>query len=356
MAHQDVIETLTPAQADDLVAYRSECLRVSRSCAPGDRQETARVLCAMYQSIGYSEPSIQWCAGPFSGARLRANRIKGPDKNPVLHFRERLFHVLRENLSRHLSRDLRENLLENLNGYLVGTVGVVSARIWGHLIDRLGEDIARDLSWTYWGQHEPWWQAYYAWPDRALRQMHTDEQREQLGWWITLSASCGWWQPFRDVVYVCDRPLRLAVDADGRLHHETLPAYEGRDGWRFFAWHGVIVPAVVIEHPDRISVGQVRAEPNAEIRRVMIERRGWGWYLETIGAQPVQTDRFGHLYRTVLDGERIGVVVVTNSTPEPDGSLKRYALLVPPEHETAHGAVASTFGLTAAQYAPVRET
>lgn len=57
-----------------------------------------------------------------------------------------------------------------------------------------------------------------------------------------------------------------------------------------------------------------------------------------------------------MDGEAIGVVVVTNSTPEPDGSHKRYALLVEPTHLTAHSAVASGFGLTARAYQPVQES
>ena len=65
---------------------------------------------------------------------------------------------------------------------------------------------------------------------------------------------------------------------------------------------------------------------------------------------------YGDLYRTTIDEAEIGVVVATNSTPEPDGTVKRYALLVPPEHQTAHAAVASTFGLTASTYAPIAET
>ena len=100
----------------------------------------------------------------------------------------------------------------------------------------------------------------------------------------------------------------------------------------------------------------IAQETNAEIRRAMIERMGWERWLQQSGAQPVHQDVCGELYRTELDGAQIGVVVVTNSTPEPDGSAKRYALLVPPEHETARAAVASTFGLTADQYQPVVET
>ena len=118
----------------------------------------------------------------------------------------------------------------------------------------------------------------------------------------------------------------------------------------------VRVSPQVILAPETLTTAQIQAETNAEVRRVMIERMGWDRWLAETGATPVQSDRFGSLYRTEMDGARLGVVVVTNSTPETDGHFKRYALLVPAEHETAHAAVASTFGLTAAQYQPALET
>jgi hypothetical protein len=123
-----------------------------------------------------------------------------------------------------------------------------------------------------------------------------------------------------------------------------------------YFWHGVLVPSFAVIRPDLITPQHIHQEDNAEVRRVLIERYGWDRWLVDQGAMPVQSDRFGDLYRTDIDGARIGVVVVTNSTPEPDGSRKKYALLVPDDHLTAHSAVASTFGLTADQYAPVVET
>jgi hypothetical protein len=47
---------------------------------------------------------------------------------------------------------------------------------------------------------------------------------------------------------------------------------------------------------------------------------------------------------------------VVNSTPEPDGSFKRYWLRVPPQMQTAREASAWTFGLTSKEYEPLVET
>jgi hypothetical protein len=155
---------------------------------------------------------------------------------------------------------------------------------------------------------------------------------------------------------VSDRPRVLTVDTQSRPHNADGPFCQWSDGTALYAWHGTYVPAWVIEHPERITLARVQSETNAEVRRAMIEKRGWDWYLEALGAQPVQTDICGALYRTEMDGESVGVVVVRNSTPEPDGTVKRYALLVPPEHRTARSAVAWTFGLTAESYQPVHES
>ena len=155
---------------------------------------------------------------------------------------------------------------------------------------------------------------------------------------------------------ISDRPRVLTVDQQSRPHNSTGPFCRWADGTALYAWHGVRVPWWVIEHPERVTAAVIDQEENAEVRRAMIERIGWDVYLAQIGARPVQTDRYGALYQTEVDDARVGVVVVTNSTPEPDGSVKRYALLVSPEHRTAHAAVASTFGLTVDQYHPAVES
>jgi hypothetical protein len=363
------IDSLTADQQAALIAYRAEWLAHGRSCAPADRGATARVLTAMYAAINEAPPYVWWCDGPAVGSLVRGVLWANLWDNLGADLGDNLWANLRANLGANLGDNLRanlganlwDNLWANLRDNLGANLGAnlgdnlganLGDNLWANLRDNLGAN----LGWFFWGQHEAAWPAYYAWPDLALHQMHTAEQRERLGWWLTLAQSCGWWQPYRGVVFVCERPARQAVDADGRLHHESGPALLCRDGWPVYAWHGVRVPAHVIEQPDTLTPEEIRAESNAEVRRVMIERMGWERWLQASGATPVQSDRFGDLYRTEMDGAQVGVVVVVNSTPEPDGHHKKYALLVPPEHETAHGAIASTFGLTAAQYQPVVET
>jgi len=79
------------------------------------------------------------------------------------------------------------------------------------------------------------------------------ETRALLGLW-KIAASAGWLVPYEHACWVSERPDRLQVDAQGRLHSPDGPALRYRDGWCFWSWKRVEVPAWAIEHPERITI------------------------------------------------------------------------------------------------------
>jgi hypothetical protein len=146
-------------------------------------------------------------------------------------------------------------------------------------------------------------------------------------------------------------------DNRGLLHNETGMAIRYSDGWGYYAWHGIIVPEYVVLLPEPIDVEMINNEPNAEVRRVLIERFGLDNYLKAGNVVKIHQDECGILYRMYLRGdEPILVVRVINSTAEPDGIFKEYFLRVPPNMLRARQAVAWTFGLTEEEYFPLAET
>lgn len=167
-----------------------------------------------------------------------------------------------------------------------------------------------------------------------------------------------WWWPFQDVCVMTERPSRLSVDADGLLHNSIGCALKYRDGWETFAWHGTFVPDRFLQFAIKRDVTEIFYEPNVEIRRMMLEMYGLEAFIKDSGARKVQEDRTGALYRQTFgdNHEDIVIVHVINSTPEPDGSYNHYFLRVPPTTKTAREGVAWTFGMTADEYDPIRET
>jgi hypothetical protein len=198
--------------------------------------------------------------------------------------------------------------------------------------------------WAYWGGSL--WAGYVAWADYFSEVLGVSIDRNYLD----LAESCGYYWVLDDVCFASERPREISLDNRGRLHSADGMSISYPSGWGLWHWHGVRVPREVIERP--IDPSRIASETNQEVRRVMIERLGWDNYIKAVGAQPVQHDRFGELY--AIDDQPI--VLVRNSTPEPDGTVKLYALQARPGVRTAHEAVASTFGLRAPAYAPVIET
>jgi hypothetical protein len=227
--------------------------------------------------------------------------------------------------------------------------------------------------WRGWALHlGGQWEA--AWPGYAafLKDAHTElygrrtedaAWRRQLRWFTKTQMTAGWWWPHMDFVLVCDRPLEVHTDAGldddapGRLHNADGPAVVWRDGWSLHFWHGVRVPAWVVERP---TVAAVHAEPNVEVRRCAIEALGWDTYvgqarlvLVDAAPDPGNPGQQIELYQVPESvwGTPTRVLLATNGSPERDGTRRRYGLPVPAGISTAVHAAAWTYGLDPDQYA-----
>jgi hypothetical protein len=172
-----------------------------------------------------------------------------------------------------------------------------------------------------------------------------------------LCRSCGWVYFFENMCFVSARPeVHTEVDdrSINRLHCETGPAMKFNDGWNIWAWHGVRVPQDVIERPETITEDAIFAEPNAEVRRVMIERYGKGKLLSSKRLKLIDQNaaHLAELYTLDLGGNvGWGLLSVTCHT-----TGKTTVLWANPQHRTARAALAASWGMTEQEYAPAVET
>jgi hypothetical protein len=152
---------------------------------------------------------------------------------------------------------------------------------------------------------------------------------------------------------------RMRLDSEGRFHDwDGALAVEWPNGEGYYFWHGVAMPPSVGREPDAVTPSKVIGWSNAERRRVAIERIGLQRFMQDVGAEVVQEDDYGRLWRTTreVDGDPFVAVEVVNATAEADGSYRRYFLRVPPGTRTARRGVAWSFGLTRRAYLPVVES
>jgi hypothetical protein len=111
-------------------------------------------------------------------------------------------------------------------------------------------------------------------------------------------------------------------------------------------WRGVPVTERVAFRPETLTVGEILAERNAELRRVMLERFGFQRFMEEAGAEVIDRDRDAggerQLLRLKLEGDE-DLVCVSVSCPS---TGRRYLLRVPPTMRTCRQAVAWTAGFS----------
>lgn len=157
-----------------------------------------------------------------------------------------------------------------------------------------------------------------------------------------------WFWPGSKRTICCERPSVLKFDEQFMLHCVDGPALAFRDGFEAYVIHNVEVPEYVITRPYEITVARIEAEENAEVRRIMTERFGYGRYLSETGAKVLDMDviavntldeAFGSMPRALMEDKQGQRWLVGT-----DGSTKRvYYMRAPSEANTcaeAHSALA----------------
>ena len=239
----------------------------------------------------------------------------------------------------------------------------VASPLREHLRVALPENARSVLLDAVGGQHDAGWLAVFdavqptsgGSPGSPLPAALNAAQR--LAGLAGVARSAGWWWPYGNVAILTERPVDLRRDNIGRLHAADGPALRYRDGFGLHAWRGMPVPSNLVERLSRLTLGQISTEPDAGLRRVMLEHYGYDRYLREAGARRVAEDECGVLWHLAFrDDEPLVMVEVVNSTPEPDGTRRTYWLRVPPQTRSAREGVAWTFGLTEQQYRPLAQT
>lgn len=171
---------------------------------------------------------------------------------------------------------------------------------------------------------------------------------------ITLLGACRVWGIHHEdaTAHLLPRPMFFEAP-NGIPHRVDGPAvvWPHPQATNEYYLQGIRVPKEAIMEPAKLPEIAL-SHPNAEVRRVLMTHYGHERLLREHG-KVVQTDDCGVLWAIDPD---LRMVEVENSTPEPDGTRRKYMLRVPPDTRTSRAGVAWTFGLRPTEYQPQRQT
>ena len=368
-----MIKELSDDQRALLPVVRDEWLAVGLSTEPADRPAAEAAVVDAYKQADLKPPHlIVWADSPMAGAYMQAildslatlasggtpseegdGKPRSPRRAAV---EQQAWDQIRQHIEAGKLPEFKRHPLRTASS----PEALAQARAeWQAILDKNTAPLAPSGWQSRWGenacygQHDAEWLAYYDF----FRRIGLTEETEALLPLMRVSQSFGWWWPFTHAVVLSERPCKLARDAEFRLHCMDGMALEYPDGWGVYAVHGVRVPGRVVMQPESITVEEIEAERNAELRRVLMDQFGPSRYLLESGVTPVHTDDFGTLYRKTIPGdEDLVMVKVVDGTPTPDGTYKDYWLRVPPTVRTAKEAVAATWGKRAEEYNPAIQT
>ena len=369
------IDSLNSDQVKRLAEWRDKWLRIGLSTEPTNRPAAEDAVRRAYQAANFDPPKIVvWLRSPLEGAigaAMLAGMKVGGDQvwdQVWAQVWDQVWDQVRAQVGAQVGAQVRDQVWAQVWDQ-------VRDQVWDQVWDQVRDQVRDQVYRAGYGSHDANWLGFYDYFDQVC-DLNSARRLRPLG---DLAQAAGWWWPFAGAFILTERPVSIHRDARNRLHHEDGPALAYSDGLVVYAWHGVRVSKDLIEHPEQITAQSIDAEQNTEIRRIMIERFGIARYVSESHAEVVHADvdPLGlprRLLRKPQDGgiPDLMMIEMTNSTPEPDGTRKKYLECVHPELRplpinhgdpfgapqalTCHNAIASQFGLLGEDYQPQIET
>ncbi|MDJ0702900.1 MAG: hypothetical protein QNJ46_06425 [Leptolyngbyaceae cyanobacterium MO_188.B28] len=153
----------------------------------------------------------------------------------------------------------------------------------------------------------------------------------------SLATECGSILMFEQACIVCDRPTRLMVDPERRLHAEGEPALAYADSYQVYSYQDVQLPERYgALHPNLWQAQWLLGEDNAELRRVLIQGIGYARICQELHAIELDSWREYTLLRIdqAVDVEPVYLLKMTCPSTH-----HIHATRVPPDMRAAREAI-----------------
>src|SRR3990167_8894364 len=205
------------------------------------------------------------------GENIRANIWENIGANIWENIRANIW----ENIGENIEANIRANIEENIRANIWANIGEniranIRANIWANIRDNKLKYI-ETFSWC---QHDINWIGYYKYFEK-YGLLPTDNNFKIFNIWYDLACSCGWCYTFENMVFVCEKPLKLFLNQQDRLHMDGGMAIEYSDGYGLWILNGIRVPKYLAEtKSESLDIEFFKKETNVEVRAAFIRKYG----------------------------------------------------------------------------------
>lgn len=351
---RDLELNLTLEQKDLLRGYCQKWAVFANSTDRIDRSRAEATVKAAYITIGLGVPEIIFCSSPHSAITQLKTLEKSLGKHEFNYRSDRVYKII-ECASIGLVNSLK----------FICEMGLIIEDIENDIFpiprweNHLLEQVFRDFDWKLeWENKCPIYIVCREYPYEKLCKaeffsaefsiVFSQKIQKALESLKQLLAECGWICPFDKVCYVCDRPTKLSLDSEYRLHAEGEAAIEFSDGYKIYSYHGVTLPEKYGKfHPQMWRSQWLLEEKNAELRRVLIQGIGYARIARELQATELDCWQEYTLLRIEADIDGVDRYHFDGVDREPIYLLKMtcpstgfiHALRVPPQMQSAREAI-----------------
>jgi len=321
-------------------ALRSGIDRSTRSFA--DQATAEEGVYRAYRAAGLAPPEIVWCESPVQAASVWAasgERAGPPVKELIV---ERPYRACVDRITR-LSRD---RILGSHHLPARDPGDAVNTAISTAVLDTVGDIRPPLLSWVFRRMRrrslQPIWRPTFAAHSCGPGELNSvgriasveaafvGTSSDALMALRQINENSGWLLPHERICWLSAHPDVAYSDVEGRLHCPSGPALAYRDGWKYYAWKGVAVPAWVILRPEEITLDWIDAQIDGSVRNAMIEIMTVERFIAAGGAEPIANDGSGTLWRRIWTYR--GTVIDTWSAVEYSRSSPKRIFATVPAH------------------------
>ncbi len=291
MSHKE-IDALTPEQEALIPVYLEKWRNIGLSTEKINRKKAAKLVNKAYALNGLSEPEMIFLDSPRTA--ICSSWVK-------------VWTEPRGELDSYLSSQFRNQIEKSL-------WNLISAKLFNGIINeyKILTDLYFSLEYLIanklfkvdgYNTFEPkYWLAYSCLFDFCISVLNCAYLARHLQVVQDVAEHCGLIFCSESVAIICERPTKISLDNQNRLHAQAEPAIQFADGYSLYAYHGVTLPEKYgISYPQEWDLEWLLKEDNAELRRVLIQGIGYERMIKEL--QAIELDSYQEYTLLAIDND-----------------------------------------------------